>query len=86
MSTTALRRWTIGGVDAHHLFDPSTGVRSTSPVVAVAVATISTARAEGLAKAALVAGVDAGLDLLASSHVTAWLLVDDEVVLVEPAA
>ena len=86
MSTTALRRWTIGGVEAHHLLDPETGAPSASPVVAVAVAGASAARAEALAKAALVAGPDAGLDLLSSAGVDAWMLVDDDVVqIVGPA-
>ena len=86
MSTSALRRWRIGGVDAHHLLDPSTGAPSSSPVVAVAVAAASAARAEGLAKAALLAGPDAGLELLGDAGITAWMLVDDEVVEVVAAA
>jgi len=85
LSTTALRRWHIGGVNAHHLLDPETGAPSTSPVVAVAVAAASAARAEALAKAALVAGADDGLELLATARVHAWVLVDDDVVQVEPA-
>lgn len=86
MSTTALRRWAIGGRDAHHLFDPTSAAPSASPVLAVAVAAASAARAEGLAKAALLAGPEAGLDLLVAAGVAAWMLAGDEVVLVEAPA
>jgi FAD:protein FMN transferase len=63
-STTRFRRWTRGGRELHHLLDPATGEPADTTVLAV-VATASEAWwAEGVAKAALVAGVDDGIALL----------------------
>jgi thiamine biosynthesis lipoprotein len=77
MSTTAIRRWTCGGRDAHHLIDPRTGRPTSTDLVAVAVASRSAARGEALAKSAIVAGSAAGVSMLSSAQVTAWLLGHD---------
>lgn len=74
MSTTAIRRWTCAGREAHHIIDPRTGRPATSDLTAVAVASRSSARGEALAKAALVAGSVAGEALLRRAAVTAWLV------------
>jgi thiamine biosynthesis lipoprotein len=81
MSTTAIRRWSCGGHPAHHLIDPRQSRPAASDLVAVAVASRSSARGEALAKAAIVAGSSAGLELLRRAEVTAWLIGDDSHVL-----
>ncbi|HEX5503654.1 MAG TPA: FAD:protein FMN transferase, partial [Thermomicrobiales bacterium] len=59
-STTARRRWKRGGVERHHLIDPRTGAPATSGVVSATVVAESVARAEVLAKVALLLGPRAG--------------------------
>jgi FAD:protein FMN transferase len=83
MSTVAIRKWNCGEVAAHHIIDPRTGAPAQTDVIAVAVATRSSARAEALAKAALVAGSSAGRALLERAEVKAWIVLDDEVETVE---
>lgn len=82
MSTTVLRRWNCGGIEAHHLIDPRTGAPSRTGVVAVAVAGRSAARSEALAKSALIAGEELGARLLTAAGVTAWILTDEAVIVV----
>jgi thiamine biosynthesis lipoprotein len=79
MSSTAVRRWRRGQRSVHHLIDPRTGDPAETDLVAVAVATASSARAEALAKAALIAGSDAGRSLLQQAGVTAWMLSPESV-------
>lgn len=74
-STKARRRWSLAGEDQHHLIDPSTGAPSTSDAVAATVVAGECWRAESLAKAAVVAGVDVGLDLL-RQHRVEGLIID----------
>ena len=76
-SSRARRRWTVGGEEKHHLIDPATGAPALSGVAAVTVIAATTTEAEVLAKAALVAGLDEGIDLL-DDAVVAALLVDDD--------
>ena len=61
MSTVAIRRWTRGGIEHHHIIDPRTGLPSGTDLVAVAVADQSAARGEALAKAAIIAGSAEGV-------------------------
>ena len=75
-SSTLRRTWSQGDDRRHHLIDPRTGRSATTGVAAVTVLTGDAWRAEVLAKAALLAGVDDGIDLLASARATG-LLVDD---------
>lgn len=63
-STVLRRRWEIDGAEHHHLIDPATGKPSDSGVVAVSVLAGHGWQAEVLAKAALVAGLDDGLQLI----------------------
>ena len=87
MSTVRMRRWTRSdGTVAHHLIDPATGAPAATDVVAVAVAALSAARAEALAKAVVVAGSVAGAQLLDSFGVDGWIITDEGVVRVGFAA
>ncbi len=63
-SSQLQRRWTTGQGDRHHLLDPTTGAPSASTVGTVVVATGAAWWAEVLAKAALLAGLDGGEQLL----------------------
>ena len=76
MSTVAIRSWTVGGLRMHHIIDPHTGKPTSGDVIAVAVATRSAARAEGLAKAAIVAGLPGAIELLRTANVTGWVVTD----------
>jgi thiamine biosynthesis lipoprotein len=79
MSTPLLRTWRRGSHAHHHLVDPRTGRSARTDVLAVAVASRSAARGEGLAKAAVVAGSRAGAALLRRAGVTAWIVTPDGV-------
>jgi FAD:protein FMN transferase len=63
-STTRFRRWSRGGKALHHVIDPSTGAPAMNGVTAVVAQADEAWWAEGIAKAALVAGVERGLRLL----------------------
>jgi thiamine biosynthesis lipoprotein len=76
-STTTRRRWQRGDATLHHLLDPATGRASRSGVATVTVVAADAWWAEVLAKAALVAGVDAGTALLAAEGVEGVLVRDD---------
>jgi FAD:protein FMN transferase len=84
MSTTAIRTWPTTSGQAHHLIDPTTMAPVRTSVLAVAVADRSAARAEALAKAAIIAsrhdptsGPAGGQRLLTDSGVRWWMLLDD---------
>jgi thiamine biosynthesis lipoprotein len=83
MSTSAMRKWDCGGVPAHHIIDPRPGAPSNTDVVAVAVAARSSARAEALAKAVIVAGSADGQELLKHAEVTAWIVLENTILTVE---
>jgi len=74
-STTARRRWQKNGRTQHHLIDPRTGEPSQSGVVAATVVADSVARAETLAKVALLLGPLAGLSILNAQPGVEGLLV-----------
>lgn len=76
-STTRRRRWEVDGEVRHHLLDPRTGAPSDSGVASVTVVASETWWAEVLAKAALVAGIEDGLALLADEGVDGVLVADD---------
>ncbi len=63
-STTRFRRWSRGGRELHHLIDPATGEPADNGVLAVIATAPEAWWAEGVAKAALVAGLDEGITLL----------------------
>jgi FAD:protein FMN transferase len=73
-TSSVLRRQWAGG---HHLIDPRTGRPSTSDLVAVTVLAGTCAWAEVFAKAAVIAGSDEALELLAEHALTARLVFAD---------
>lgn len=77
-STTMRRRWSNGGSEQHHLIDPRTGSPSDSDVVSVSVIADSVARAEVLAKVALLLGAEPGLRFLEEQENAEGLLVMDD--------
>ena len=75
-STDRIRRWDRAGHEVHHLIDPRTGLPARTGLAAVVVAAPTCAAAEVLAKAAFVAGPDAGRALLDRFAVDAWFATD----------
>jgi thiamine biosynthesis lipoprotein ApbE len=55
-SGTTTRRWRRGGVELHHIIDPSTGLPAETPWAAVSVAAASCVEANAAATAALILG------------------------------
>ena len=76
-STTRFRRWTRGGRRMHHIIDPSTGAPAEGSVTAVVAQADEAWWAEGVAKAALVAGVGPGIELLERLGIAAVVVTDD---------
>jgi thiamine biosynthesis lipoprotein len=74
-STVARRHWHRQGRLRHHLIDPRTGQPSTSGVLAATVMADTVARAEVLAKVALLLGPEQGLQFLAEQKDASGLLV-----------
>jgi thiamine biosynthesis lipoprotein len=77
-STTRFRQWRRGERLMHHLIDPATGAPAQTGVTAVVVQADEAWWAEGIAKAALVAGVEDGIDLLERLGVAAVVVDDDD--------
>jgi thiamine biosynthesis lipoprotein len=77
-STTRFRRWRRGEHLMHHLIDPAIGAPADKGVTAVVVQADEAWWAEGIAKAALVAGIDDGIDLLERFGVAAVAVGDDK--------
>ena len=75
-TTTRFRRWSRGGVPLHHIIDPATGTSANGGVTAVVAEGDDAFWTEGVAKAALVAGVASGLELLERLGVAA-VIIDD---------
>jgi thiamine biosynthesis lipoprotein len=75
-STRLVRSWRRAGVPLHHLIQPRTGFSAWTGVAAVTVVAAQAARAEVLAKAAFVSGVEEGTCLLDAAGVSG-LIVDD---------
>jgi thiamine biosynthesis lipoprotein len=76
-STTRFRRWRRGEHLMHHLIDPAAGTPARTGVTAVVVQADEAWWAEGIAKAALVAGTEDGIDLLERLGVGAVIVEDD---------
>lgn len=68
-SSRVRRQWRHEGASQHHLIDPTTGAPSTSDAVACTVVAGACWLAEAYAKAAVLAGVEAGLGVLRSGAV-----------------
>lgn len=75
-STTRRRRWTRAGLPVHHLLDPTTGRPAARGVETVIVVGGEAWWSEVLAKAALIAGPDAGLALLETEAVEGALVLE----------
>ncbi len=76
-STTRMRTWQRHGRRYHHLIDPATGDSARRGVAAVVARAPDAWWAEGIAKAIVVAGSEAGADLARANKVHAWLFLDD---------
>jgi thiamine biosynthesis lipoprotein len=85
-SGTSVHQWTApGGRRTHHLIDPRTGLPAATDVSQATVIASSAARAEALAKAAVIGGSTAGLDLLdRSDALGAVMFLDSGEVLMTP--
>jgi FAD:protein FMN transferase len=73
-STVVRRHWRQGGQERHHLIDPRTGAPAVGDVLAATVVADTVARAESLAKVALILGRDSGVAYLGRQHRAAALL------------
>lgn len=74
-SSRSRRRWTApDGTERHHLIDPTTGEPSTSDVAAATVIAGECWLAESVAKAAVLAGLETGLDIVESLGLHAVLV------------
>ena len=76
-SGTSVHRWQRAGEVRHHLIDPRTGVPAVTDVVQATVVAGSASEAEGLAKAAVIAGSDDGLALLERAGVRGAVVLTD---------
>ena len=83
-STTARRRWRIGGVPEHHLIDPATGEPSTTDLVQATALAASCWLAETYAKAVLLRGQRRAFDVLPAA-IAALAVGEDGTVLSTPA-
>jgi thiamine biosynthesis lipoprotein ApbE len=72
-SGTTSRRWRRGGVELHHIIDPSTGLPAQTPWVMVSVAAATCMEANAAATAALIMGRDAS-QWLEQRHLPARLV------------
>jgi thiamine biosynthesis lipoprotein len=72
-SGTTARRWRRGGVELHHIIDPSTGLPARSPWSMVSVAAATCVEANAAATAALIMG-DRGLRWLDEAKLPARLV------------
>jgi len=79
-STTRFRRWKRGDRTLHHIVDPVTAAPAARGVTAVIAEGDETWWAEGVAKAALVAGVADGLALLERLGVAGVIVTDEGIV------
>jgi FAD:protein FMN transferase len=76
-SGTSVHRWQHAGEVRHHLIDPRTGASAVTDIVQATVVAGSASEAEGLAKAAVIAGSDDGLALLERARVRGAVLLTD---------
>jgi len=74
-SSTLRRRWTVGEVTHHHIVDPRTGRSTDSGVVAATVTAENAARAETIAKVAIILGDKEGMEFIRAQSGVEGLLV-----------
>lgn len=85
-STTARRRWQMAGSWSHHLIDPRTGKPAQSGVVSATVTAQLAARAEIIAKTALILGPKDGLEFIENQAGAQGLMVLEDGSLLRTAA
>jgi thiamine biosynthesis lipoprotein len=73
-SSTGVRRWRRAGTELHHLVVPTTGAPAATSVRAVVAVAGDAWFAEGVAKAALVAGPVRGAALMRRAGVGGWIV------------
>ncbi|WP_432850714.1 FAD:protein FMN transferase [Amycolatopsis sp. CA-161197] len=76
-STPLRRRWRRHGLNLHHLIDPATGRPSSTPLASATVVGAQAHWAEVVAKAAVIAGLNAGMKLVAAQQAAALLVTAD---------
>ncbi|MFZ4585443.1 MAG: FAD:protein FMN transferase [Acidimicrobiia bacterium] len=76
-STTRIRAWTRNARRYHHLIDPRTGDAACTGIVAVTAHGATAWWSEGVAKAALIAGVETAAALADRTGVHLWCWRDD---------
>jgi thiamine biosynthesis lipoprotein len=76
-STTLLRRWRAGGVERHHLIDPTTGAPSDTDIELATVVAGEAWMAEALAKAVLLRGRPYQFDALGGTTAEALVVATD---------
>ncbi len=76
-SNRLVRQWRAGDEHCHHLIDPSTSLPSRSGIAAAVVVSDRAWWAEGVAKAALLAGAAAGSSLIGRLAKAGWLVRDN---------
>ena len=76
-SSRLVRRWWFGGAERHHVIDPRTGHPAVSGLTGVVVVADEAWWAEGIAKAALIAGPVTGVALIERLARAGWLIRDD---------
>src|SRR4051812_37706250 len=83
-STRLGRKWQQDGADRHHLIDPRTARPAASGVASVTIVGADAMWAEVIAKAVLVAGLDAGAALVERVGATGLVVTDDGSVITLP--
>jgi thiamine biosynthesis lipoprotein len=79
-SSTAVRRWTVGGVERHHIVDPATGLPASGPWRTATVAAANCVDANAASTAAIVLG-DRAAEWLVGAGLPARLVHHDGSVL-----
>lgn len=76
-SSRSVRSWRSGGADHNHLIDPRSGVCADAGIAAAVVVADRAWWAEGVAKAAVIAGAVEGAALIRRLARAGWLIRDD---------
>lgn len=76
-SNRVVRTWMARGIQCHHIIDPRTGAPGSGDLMGVIVRADRAWWAEGVAKAALIAGPVEGADLIRRLVPAAWMVRND---------